>query len=60
MQSQDAYGSDTTVTISGVTLPVPDLAVGRLVKTPDEIESTVSHYLGLTERHAARRRPRRW
>ena len=48
VQSQDAYGSDTTVTISGVTLPVPDLAVGRLVKTPDEIESTVSHYLGLT------------
>ena len=47
VQSQDAYGSDTTVTISGVTLPVPDLAVGRLVKTPDEIESTVSHYLGL-------------
>jgi hypothetical protein len=48
VQSQDAYGSDTTVTISGVTLPVPDLAVGRLVKTPGEIESTVSHYLGLT------------
>jgi hypothetical protein len=47
VQSQDAYGSDTTVTISGVTLPVPDLAVGRLVKTPAEIESTVSHYLGL-------------
>ena len=32
--SQDAYGSDTDVTIGGVTLPVPDLAVGRLVKTP--------------------------
>jgi hypothetical protein len=49
VQSQDAYGSDTTVTISGATLPVPDLAVGRLVKTPAEIESTVSHYLGLTD-----------
>jgi hypothetical protein len=48
VQSQDAYGSDSTVTISGVTLPVPDLAVGRLVKTPDEIESTVDHYLHLT------------
>ncbi|HET7066401.1 MAG TPA: hypothetical protein VFI21_02240, partial [Nocardioides sp.] len=45
VQSQDAYGSDTTVTISGATLPVPDLAVGRLVKTPEEIESTVSHYV---------------
>jgi hypothetical protein len=47
VQSQDAYGSDTNVTISGVTLPVPDLAVGRLVKTPAEIESTVDNYLGL-------------
>ncbi|NYD40785.1 hypothetical protein [Nocardioides panaciterrulae] len=46
--SQDAYGTDTEVTIGGVTLPVPDLAVGRLVKTPDEIESTVQHYLGLS------------
>jgi hypothetical protein len=47
VQSQDAYGSDTNVTISGVTLPVPDLAVGRLVKTPEEIESTVDNYLAL-------------
>ena len=48
VQSQDAYGSDTDVTISGVTIPVPDLAVGRLVKFPDEIESTISHYLALS------------
>ncbi|WP_329651865.1 hypothetical protein [Nocardioides sp.] len=49
VQSQDAYGTETSVTIGGVTLPVPDLAVGRLVKTPGEIESTVSHYLGLDD-----------
>ncbi|MGC4108858.1 MAG: hypothetical protein QM747_00175 [Nocardioides sp.] len=47
VQSQDAYGTSTTVTIAGVTLPVPDLAVGRLVKTPEDIEQTVSHYLDL-------------
>jgi hypothetical protein len=48
VQSQDAYGTDTEVTIGGVTLPVPDLAVGRLVKTPAEITSTIDHYRGLT------------
>ena len=47
VQSQDAYGSATEVTIGGATLPVPDLAVGRLVKTPEEIESTIDNYLGL-------------
>jgi hypothetical protein len=49
VQSQDAYGTETTVTIGGATLPVPDLAVGRLVKTPGEIEDTIAHYLGLTD-----------
>jgi hypothetical protein len=46
--SQDAYGASKEVTISGITLPVPELAVGRLVKTYDEIESTIAHYLDLT------------
>jgi hypothetical protein len=49
VQSQDAYGTETTVTIGGATLPVPDLAVGRLVKSPAEIESTVSNYLALQD-----------
>ncbi len=53
VQSQDAYGSSTEVTIGGATLPVPDLSVGRLVKTPEEIESTIDNYLGLDRRHAA-------
>ncbi|QIK66203.1 hypothetical protein G7072_07450 [Nocardioides sp. HDW12B] len=43
--SQDAYGSQTQVTIAGATLPVPDLAVGRLVKSPEDIIATVEHYL---------------
>ena len=47
VQSQDAYGSSTEVTIGGASLPVPDLSVGRLVKTPEEIESTIDNFLGL-------------
>ena len=44
-----------TVTIGGATLPVPDLAVGRLVKTPGEIVCDRStNYLGARRRHAAR------
>ncbi len=43
--SQDAYGARSEVTIGGATVPVQDLAVGRLVKTPDEIIATVRHYL---------------
>ncbi|MEO5851604.1 MAG: PxKF domain-containing protein, partial [Nocardioides sp.] len=46
--SQDAYGSSTEVTIGGATLPLPDLAVGRLVKTPGEITAVIDNYLGLT------------
>ena len=52
---QDAYGSDTEVTISGLTMPVPDLAVGRLVKTPGEIMATVDHLLGPPGRHSSPR-----
>ena len=32
--SQDAYGATTELQLKGVTLPVPDLPVGRLVETP--------------------------
>ncbi len=48
VQSQDAYGSATSVTIGGVTVPLPDLAVGRLVKTPAEIKGAIANYLSLT------------
>ena len=46
--SQDAYGSRVDVTIAGAILPVPDLAVGRLVKSPDDITATVAHHLAGT------------
>ena len=47
VQSQDAYGSDASVTIGGNTLPLPDLAVGRLVKTPAEIQATIANFAAL-------------
>ena len=43
-----------SVTIGGATMPVPDLAVGRLVKTPAEIEATIAHFLSLGGRQPAR------
>jgi hypothetical protein len=46
--SQDGYGSSHQVTIGGATVPVPGLAVGRLVETPAEIAATIDHYLRLT------------
>ncbi len=42
--SQDAYGSQLDLTLKGVTLPVPDLAVGRLVETPDEITASLQRF----------------
>ena len=47
VQSQDAYGSNISVTIGGVSVPLPDLAVGRLVKTPAEIQGTVANFVTL-------------
>ena len=44
---QDAYGALTDLTVKGATLPVPDVAVGRLVETPSEITGMVDDYLGL-------------
>jgi hypothetical protein len=49
--SQDAYGSQTDVTIGGATMPLPDLAVGRLVKTDTEIDSTIADFLSLGADH---------
>ena len=44
---QDAYGARTDLDLKGGTLPVPDLAVGRLVETPAEITGMIDQYLGL-------------
>ncbi|MDX6256804.1 MAG: large repetitive protein [Frankiales bacterium] len=45
---QDAYGALSDLTIKGSVLPVPDLAVGRLVETPAEIDGQIQQFLGLT------------
>jgi hypothetical protein len=42
---QDAYGSLTDLTMKGGVLPVPDLAVGRLVETPAEISGQIDNYI---------------
>ncbi len=42
---QDAYGSLTDLTMKGGVLPVPDLAVGRLVETPAEISALIDNYI---------------
>nr|WP_231134795.1 Ig-like domain repeat protein [Motilibacter deserti] len=44
---QDAYGAEFDVATKGATMPVPDLAVGRLVETPEEIGLTIDNFLGL-------------
>ena len=44
---QDAYGAVSDLDLKGAVLPVPDLAVGRLVETADEIVGMVSAYIGL-------------
>ena len=42
--SQDAYGTPTDLQLKGETVPVPDLAVGRLVETPTEISGVLDAY----------------
>ncbi|RKS68006.1 Ig-like domain-containing protein [Motilibacter peucedani] len=44
---QDAYGTLNDLNVKGSVLPVPDLAVGRLVETPAEITAQVDRFLGL-------------
>ncbi len=42
--SQDAYGARTILHLNGLDLPVPDLPVGRLVETPDEISGMLDAF----------------
>ncbi len=42
---QDEYGSSSSITIGVVDFPIPDLAVGRLVESPDEIAGMAQAYL---------------
>jgi hypothetical protein len=43
--SQDAYGSNTTISLPYNDFPVPGLAVGRLVETASEIAGVIDAYV---------------
>jgi predicted outer membrane repeat protein len=47
--SQDAYGAALELSNKAGTLPVPDLAVGRLVETASDINRMLAAYLDTTE-----------
>jgi CSLREA domain-containing protein len=42
--SQDAYGAMSNISVGGTTLPLPNLAVGRLVETPTDIIAMLEAY----------------
>ncbi len=42
--SQDAYGAETDINLKGATVPVPDVAVGRLVESASEISLALTNY----------------
>lgn len=42
--SQDFYGSSSSISLNGTDMPLPDLAVGRLVETPDDIIAYLTAY----------------
>jgi hypothetical protein len=46
--SQDAYGSQTKITLRQSSVPVPDLAVGRLGETASAVSTMLDAYLGLS------------
>src|SRR5207302_10255903 len=43
--SQDRYGSSIALSVSDHTLPLPDLAVGRLIEKPADINGLIDAYL---------------
>ncbi|MEZ4714850.1 MAG: Ig-like domain-containing protein [Caldilineaceae bacterium] len=43
--SQDAYGAAVTLSLNANEFPVPQLAVGRLLETPDDIVTVLDAYL---------------
>lgn len=43
--SQDFYGTTDMLSLNGTELPIPDLAVGRLVENPDDIIKYLDAYL---------------
>ena len=47
--SQDRYGATVELSSKIDTLPIPDLAVGRLVETPEQIVTMLDAYLSTTD-----------
>ena len=45
---QDEYGASITLDRRNTTIPIPDLAVGRLVETPSDIVAVIDAFLGLS------------
>jgi hypothetical protein len=45
---QDRYGASVDVSVKGNSLPIPDLAVGRLVETPSEVVNMLNAYMATT------------
>jgi CSLREA domain-containing protein len=43
--SQDAYGASVDISLNATSFPIPDLAVGRLVETPQDIITVLDAYL---------------
>lgn len=46
--SQDDYGAQTTLNLLAASIPLPDLAVGRLVETASDVNAYLDAYLGTT------------
>ncbi len=47
--TQDTYGASTEIMQSDGLLPIPDLPVGRLVETADDVNALLDAYVGLTQ-----------
>ena len=46
---QDRYGATIEISSKSDNLPIPDLAVGRLVETPDQVITMLDAYLSTTD-----------
>ncbi|MCB8926393.1 MAG: CSLREA domain-containing protein [Ardenticatenaceae bacterium] len=46
---QDRYGATVELSSKSDTLPIPDLAVGRLVETPDQVVTMLDAYLSTAD-----------
>ena len=46
--SQDSYGASVEISYKAGMIPIPDLAVGRLVETASDINNLLDAYLGTT------------